>query len=183
LNFYENNSHIFSISGYSFPIKIPQNYELDVYLGKRASSWGWATWQKKWKKTDWEVLDFKDFMKNKKERKNFNEGGDDLSLMLYKQQKNLISSWAVRWCYTHYKHNAYCLYPIFSKIQNIGADNSGTHTPKTDKFDVNLEEKEYKLSANIVPNILILKELKKFFHQNWWKKIKNLIKYGILNSF
>ncbi|TAG42976.1 MAG: glycosyltransferase, partial [Cytophagia bacterium] len=39
LLFYEAEKKIFTISGYNFPIKIPQNYQEDVFITQRASSW------------------------------------------------------------------------------------------------------------------------------------------------
>ena len=63
LNTYVNNNKIFSISGYSFPINIPSDYNGDVYLLPRASTWGWGTWLARWEKVDWMVSDSHDLFK------------------------------------------------------------------------------------------------------------------------
>lgn len=176
---YESNQHIFSISGYSFPIKIPKNYLHDIYVAPRASSWGWATWQNRWQLTDWDVKDFDEFIRNPTMQKQFNQGGEDLTPMLIKQQRKHIDSWAIRWCYAHFKHQAYCLYPVHSKIQNIGADKSGTHTPKTQKYAVKLQEKTYQLPQEIAPEPQILANLKHFFQPTLWRKFLNWWKLGL----
>ncbi len=50
LNFYRNNSKVWSVSGFSFPINYPENYGFDNSFGVRASSWGWATWKDRWER-------------------------------------------------------------------------------------------------------------------------------------
>lgn len=165
LNFYENNGKIFSITGYNFPIKIPQSYKHFIYISPRPSSWGWATWKNRWEKVDWQILDYDNFINNKNRIAEFNLGGDDLSSMLKNQMNGKISSWAVRWAYAHYKYNTYCLYPVNSLLQNIGADKSGTHTKKTKRFDVQLLKTE--LPENYLEDVdvdeLIMGNFRKYF--------------------
>ncbi|OJJ23687.1 hypothetical protein BKI52_04870 [marine bacterium AO1-C] len=175
LDFYQNQQEIFSISGYTYPINIPTDYNDDVFIFPRASSWGWGTWLNRWEKADWEMEDYANFMKNKTAQKVFNQGGEDLTPMLIKQQKQRISSWAVRWSYTHYKHSGYCLFPIQSKIHNIGTDNSGVHTPNTQKFDTMLSHENLKLTLNLTPHSKIYQHLQKFFQLSTIRKIINYL--------
>ena len=58
LDFYEEDKRIYSISGYNFPIKIPESYQHKIYISPRPSSWGWATWKDRWEKVDWNISDF-----------------------------------------------------------------------------------------------------------------------------
>ena len=133
---YETNNSIFSVTGYTFPIKIPDDYEFDVYLASRASSWGWGTWLDRWEKVDWKVNDYQNFIKDKQAVNDFNEGGEDLAAMLNEQMAGKIDSWSIIWTYSHFINNAYCVYPVKSRVKNIGTDRSGTHIGKTKKFDV-----------------------------------------------
>jgi hypothetical protein len=48
--------------------------------------------------------------------------------MLNKQMNGKINSWAIRWCYHQFKHKLYSVYPLLSKVENIGFDKSATHT-------------------------------------------------------
>ncbi|TAE73162.1 MAG: glycosyltransferase [Bacteroidetes bacterium] len=178
LNFYENENKIFSISGYTFPIDIPIDYIENVFITQRTSSWGWATWENRWKKADWQMTDYPYFIKNNTQKKQLSSIGEDLVLMLKKQHQGFVDSWAIRWIYTHFKQNAFCLYPIDSKIKNIGTDNTGAHTPNTQKFEVDLVEKPYQFVKNIEENQIIKKNMSNFFKPNFLKKIKYFFKYG-----
>ena len=177
LDFYQNQSEIFSISGYTYPLEVPAEYSNDVFIFPRASSWGWATWLNRWQQADWEMKDFATFIKDKQAQKEFNQGGEDLTPMLVKQQKNLISSWAVRWCYTHYIKQGYCLFPVKSKIQNIGTDKSGQHSPNTTKYDIQLSEASYTLTKDLSPSPQIYQGLQQFFKLSVVRKVINYLKF------
>ncbi len=173
LSYYESNNAVFSVTGYTFPINIPEDYIYDVYFSPRASSWGWGTWIDRWLKVDWEVRDFHSFIKNPELVKSFNIGGGDLTKMLKEQMQGKIDSWSIKWSYTHFKNNAYCVYPTKSRLRNIGADNSGVHTDKTKKFDVNIFENnsELKLTEEVKLDDRIIGNLQKFFSQNKMRKM------------
>ncbi len=179
LNFYNNFPNVFSISGYSYPIhnvkKIP-----DYFFLYRSSSWGWGTWKDKWEKTDWAIKDFDNLKKDKNLQSTFSRGGDDLFPMLLAYKSGLNQSWGIRWAYTHAKYDALCLYPAKSKVQNIGADASGTHfTTKTNKFDVELDGME--CNFNFPDEAVIDKEInqsvKEFFSVGLLKRITNYFKF------
>lgn len=138
LDYYEKNDKIWSISGYNVPIKIPSNYESDIYLSYRGASWGWATWNNRWEKVDWNVSDYDEFKKSKELRKRLNRGGRDMSNMLDLQMLGKIDSWAIRWCYTQSKTDTFTVYPVVSRIKNIGFDGSGIHGGITSHYDSKL---------------------------------------------
>jgi hypothetical protein len=140
LEYYENDNEIWSISGYTFKIDIPKNYKSDVYISYRGCSWGWATWRNRWNKVDWDVKDYEEFKLNNKLRKKFNRGGRDMSDMLDNQMAGKIDSWAIRWCYAQFKLDMLTVYPIVSRVKNIGLDGSGTHSGVTVKFDTILSD-------------------------------------------
>ena len=173
LSFYQLNPKIFSVTGYTFPITIPDDYKYDVYPAPRASSWGWGTWIERWANVDWEVKDFEEFIENKEAVNKFNMGGKDLIRMLKNQINGKINSWAIRWTYAHFKNGAYCIYPTKSRLKNIGADKSGTHTNKTKRYDVQIfEDKEkLKLFDNLVVDKRIILNFRKFFSQNKFMKL------------
>lgn len=179
LDFYANQASIFSISAYTFPLPSLEKYPNDIYLSYRASSWGWGTWLDKWQKADWQVSDFQSFIKDKTQRKDFEKAGKDLSTMLLKQQKGLIDSWAVRWIYTHYKHQAKAVYLRKSKIYNIGNDGSGTHSPNTEKYSVSLHKGSFELPKNLEIDTQLMQELQDFFKPSWIRKVINWLKFGL----
>lgn len=128
LNFYKNNTRVFSISGFTVPLSLPQDYQFDNYFTLRGSSWGWATWDNRWLNIDWKVNDFEAFIKNRKQRVAFNKMGSDLTNMLQKQMKGRLNSWAVRWVYHQFKEQLYTVYPTVSKVRNIGFGKYATNT-------------------------------------------------------
>ena len=176
--FYERDD-IFSISGYSPPGVVPPGYQEDVYLSYRINSWGWATWKNRWEKVDWNVEDFNDFIKDKRQRKLFDRGGRDSSIMLLKYKKKIINSWAIRFYYSCYKNKSYCVYPSKSLIQNIGTDGSGTHLRKTNKYYtevgmLNLSDiNSFKKNAYIQPNKIILRNFFLFFKPSIIRRLIN----------
>ena len=178
LFFYQHNMKVFSVSGYNFPISIPSSYKNEIYFSPRTSSWGWATWQNRWDKADWNITDFNNFIIDRDAVRTFNHGGDDLTLMLKKQVEGKIDSWAVRWCYVHYKNQAYCVYPIKSLVMNIGTDRTGTHFNKTKKYNVKLSE--YTILQNLPESVFIddqiLKSFQNFFKKSILQKIYNNLK-------
>jgi hypothetical protein len=139
LDFYRDNKKIFSIAGYSIPITKAENYKYDVYFTPRASSWGWASWKDRWEKIDWNVSDFNEFKKNKKQIEAFNKGGSDLFNMLNKRMNGKIDSWAIRWCYSQFKANLFTVYPIISKVQNTGFDVQATNSNVYNRYYTELD--------------------------------------------
>jgi len=179
LDFYSPNPEIFSISGYNFPINIPTDYHADVYLSYRASSWGWATWRDRWNKADWDVQDYQEFKKDRSAQRQFNRGGEDLTPMLHKQIKGIIDSWAIRWAYSHFRNDARCIFPIKSRVKNIGTDSSGTHSGNTNKYDValNIEGESVMLTNNLKLNAEILRNMRKVVQPSLFRRVLNHLKY------
>lgn len=175
LNFYQHDSRIFSVSGYSYPVVIPEYYPYDVCVFPRASSWGWGTWADRWQKVDWEVLDFEQFMRDPKAKAAFKRGGEDLLAMLVKQQMGKINSWAIRWTYAHSKHQAYCLSPVKQKMHSIGTDGSGTHLRKTNRYAVPLTEGNVRLDADVREDEQLLKSLQAFFRLSPIRRVINFL--------
>jgi hypothetical protein len=178
LDTYRDNPKVFSISGYGFPIEIPRSYAAQVYLSYRSSSWGWATWEDRWRKADWEVSDFPSLSRDRAARRRFNRGGDDLFDMLALQQQGKIDSWAIRWCYAHFRHEAYCLFPVRSKILNIGCDLSGTNVPVTDRYAVVLDDgsEPIRLPREIEPDAEILGKFARFHRHSLKERLSRLAK-------
>jgi hypothetical protein len=178
LNFYEDNKDIWSISGYNLPINIPKGYDHDVYLSYRAHSWGWATWKDRWNEIDWKIKEFDQFLSNKQKQKLFNRAGNDMTRMLKKQINGQIDSWAIRWCYNQFKEDSYTIYPVKSKVKNIGMDGSGVHCGVSNQHDVILDTRDHKVefSKKLELNEKILYNFKQYYAPKTLKgKIKEFL--------
>lgn len=181
LDFYKDDSKIFSIAGFSIPIANVQP-DSDVYFTSRSSSWGWATWKDRWLEIDWEVDSYQEFKENKKLRSYFNRMGSDMSNMLDRQMQGKINSWAIRWCYHQFKNDLLSVHPFVSKIENIGFNSPDASNTK-ERFNRYLtkldkgEKKEFLFSKNFILETKIIKEFIKPF------SIKTRVKYKLLNLF
>lgn len=185
LNFFENDERIFSVSAYTYPaktMKIPKSYKHDIYLSYRHGSWGWGTWKERWSSVDWRVSDFNDFSQNVEFQKTFNRSGADMSGMLKAQIEGRIDSWAIRFDYSLFKQNKFNIRPVKSLVNNVGLDNSGTHS-KVDTRLINILDDSWNPRIETVePNRTILKNFRKVFDPPPRYSIKRFIR-KILKRF
>ncbi|HIP34097.1 MAG TPA: sugar transferase [Bacteroidia bacterium] len=164
LEFYEKQSNIWSISGYSPNLNCLKTYNKDIYLTMRASSWGWATWKDRWSSIDWEIKEWDNFRKNKTEINEFNKSGNDMFKMLELQMLGKIDSWAIRWCYNQFTQRKYTIYPTKSKLVNIGFDNKGTHNSRGfERWDVDVSNTDVVFDS-IEPDKQIIECFKKYYN-------------------
>ena len=120
LDCYADNPRIFSVCGFSLKINKPAGYNYNVYLSPRSSSWGWATWKNRWDKVDWAVSDFNELKHSLHLRRSFNKGGSDMYSMLKRYMAGKNNSWAIRFCYSQFKNNAYSVQPFHTLVINDG---------------------------------------------------------------
>jgi hypothetical protein len=165
LSFYENDSNILSVSGYTLDLpSLPGNK--DYYFGYRASSWGWGCWKDRWEKIDWEITDYDEFINSKELTKKFNRGGSDMTKMLKNHKYGLIDSWAIRFCYHQFKYDLKSVFPTTSKVQSIGFSKDATHTVGTRRFDTPMDDgskTEFSFSKFQKMNQQLVKEFKNKF--------------------
>lgn len=140
LDYYKDANEVWSISGYSFPMRSLKNYPHDVFYSYRGCSWGWATWLDRWVKTDWDVKDYPKLKADKEWQKRFNRGGADLTGMLDLQMEGKINSWAIRWVFAQSNLDMYTVYPKNSYILNDGCDGSGTHVGATNEYSTEIKD-------------------------------------------
>lgn len=179
LDYYQNDSKIWSIGGYKLPFEIPKDYREKVFLTYRATSWGWATWKDRWNTIDWNIKDYKNYKFNILKIIHFCKGGNDLDKMLRNQMKGKIDSWAIRWCYNQSFQNKYTVIPTNSLIKNNGMDNSGTHCDSTAelKFNNDIDDNfECQFNRNLKLNKNILKKNRKIMNRSIIKKLKKIFK-------
>ncbi|MDX2083111.1 MAG: hypothetical protein SFV53_03895, partial [Rickettsiales bacterium] len=128
----ENEKNIWCVSGFNYPknlLTFPKNYQEDIFFVRgKNSSWGWGTWRDRWQQIDFEVKDYDQFIKNKKQIKAFNRAGSNMADMLRLQKQGRINAWDIQMSYAMFKNNAYTVHSLKPLTKNIGFDASGTHT-------------------------------------------------------
>ena len=178
LQYYKNEENIWSISGYSFPMKSLKMYPHDIFYSYRGCSWGWATWENRWDTVDWEVKNFSAFLMDKKWQKRFNRGGSDLTFLLCKQMEGERDSWAIRWCFSQSNQEKYTVYPCKSKVKNIGCDGTGTHCDVSDEYNTNLyDDMKPTEFEKIQLDRKVCREFYLKYSDTVWKKIKRTLFY------
>lgn len=179
LDRYSNEPEVFSITGFNYPksrFKIPQEYTADSFFGYRCHSWTWATWSNRWNLVDWEVSDYDLFCCDLEAQERFRRGGDDLTKMLDKQLQGQLDSWAIRFCYAHFKNDAYCLYPRNSLVRNLGFGNNATHCKNNDGHLYSSGLDQEWLPKIYPDRIAVKKEIEKRFKQLFSPPKNNLRK-------
>lgn len=165
LDTYEEDKRIWSISGYSPALEFPSDYKKGLYLSRRASSWGWATWADRWETNDWEVRDYADFCKDRNARKAFDLGGNDMCRLLDLQQRGRINSWAIRWCYAQFRLGMYTVCPVKSKVINQGFGENASHAGWNDaRHQVELDSSAVEMIPGIKPDERVIAAFKQ--HQD-----------------
>ena len=179
LDFYETKERIFSISGFTMPLKSLVKYEKDTDLSLRPASWGWATWKGQWDGIDWEVSDYDAFISDKTLVHKFNRGGIDLARMLKHYMQNKNNSWAIRWSYAMFKEGKYSIYPKVSKVQNIGFGEDATHCNGVNIYHSSLDELDscdFDFIDDVVPKKDIVAEFRyQYSYRN--KLVKKIYEY------
>ena len=164
LHYYQDNPKILAVTGYTMNLRTLKTIRSDYYLSLRASSWGWGTWESKWKDIDWKVKDYYKFKSNYREQLMFMKGGSDMPLMLKRCMQGKIDSWAIRWCYHQFKNDLYVVFPSKSKILNTGCGEQATHTKKMTRFSTVLDnglKKKFVFDADPKLDQRILKEFRR----------------------
>lgn len=182
LDFYEKDERIFSISGYNYPIKIPESYQHQIYISPRPSSWGWATLKDRWDKAVWNPEKVFDIKNHKLLNQFLDNAGKDLSPMLLKTFEGRINSWAVKWVFTHLYYHSFSIFPAKSLTENIGADATGTNfTRRTNKYDVGIDPdfKRFEFSSDLKLNEEIIEQIKKLVRPG----IISYLKYRLFNIY
>lgn len=140
LEFYKDDKKIYSLGAYMPPIALKGYAKNDVVFIPRICSWGWAIWEDRWMNNDWDISDYNTFIKDAEQKKHFSRAGKDMLDMLINQVEGSPTAWAIRCDYNRFKQgDSLTVYPCSSKVLNIGTDGRGVNTPKTDKFNISLE--------------------------------------------
>lgn len=179
LDYYEKDSKIWSISGFTPDLRILHKYRNDVYCGCRGGCWGWATWKDRFDKVDWEVKDYERFIRDKKAQRKFNRGGLDMTPLLKMQQEGKVNSWAIRWCYQEYLENMLTIFPRYSKVKNIGIDGSGTNSGNGNVFHAVLkQENSWNFNYNENDDG-VFKKISKYYSMLYIRQLIGKLWYGL----
>ncbi len=182
LEAYKHNHRIFSISGYCPPIKIPKDYQPDVYALRRFCAWGFGIWKDRYDliKMTLSADEVNALLNSRKESSGFGVGGLDMLNMLRKEQDGQLDALDVKIFFRQYQLQMDTVYPVRSLTRNIGMDGTGEHTKKTTHKDVNLDldKKTWVLPPDIIQDKNIVRNnfLYRLGGRTWYKRPRIIIR-------
>jgi hypothetical protein len=166
LDFYENKSKVWHISGWNYPIS---NENLDnTFLWRTMNCWGWATWRNRWdnyEKNPQKLLS----SFSEKDIYEFNlDNATNFWEQVERNHNKQMNTWAIFWYATIFKNQGLCLNPTQSFVENIGFDGTGTNTGYRDNYSSNLSRENYeiKFENNLIENQTATDRIKLFFREN-----------------
>ena len=178
LDFIEKKKNIWHVSAWNYPLKVTRSSKNSTFLWNNMNCWGWGTHKKYWRK----IILNSDFFIKKFSKKNINRFDMNGYLnnwnQIKKNNKNIISSWAIFWNASIFLKKGLCLNPVVSFSKNIGFSEDSTNTRESIPQTSHLNQ-----SKNIIfPEV---EKINPFYvtkikaHLNLNKKIK---KYSILKK-
>jgi len=142
LDRYENETRVLQVSGYAYPAHGAGT--ADAFFLPLVSCWGWATWDRAWKKFDPSLSVLPALDRDSNLRRRFNvDGTYDYYAMACSQRDGKINSWGICWQMSLFANDAVALYPRQSLVMNAGFDGSGTHGEPGDGFQRSLDERPF----------------------------------------
>ena len=98
------------------------------YASRFAHSWGWATWQRAWKKYDMNMPEFPEIWDEIAAQCELSpEIANWWKKNLEMTQSGLCNTWDYQWHYTIMRNQGLCLIPNLNLVQNIGIGINATH--------------------------------------------------------
>lgn len=143
---YENDERVFMISGFMYHGM--ENYEKESFFLRSPFIWGWATWKRAWRHFTWEPEGWQTFLKNKKEKSEFDfYGSHPFSKGLEKTMTGRWNTWDAQWMFSHFSQGGLALYPSKSLVWNCGVG-GGFHGSSKLDADPLSSKREFYLHGN-----------------------------------
>ncbi|MEL6949442.1 MAG: hypothetical protein AAGM16_04860 [Pseudomonadota bacterium] len=127
LNRFEASPEILQVSGFSYEVASFSDRDEGLVF-PLTTTWGWATWERAWRRYDPEATDWEQLISDKTLARRFNlDGAYDYTTMLKRQMRGQLDSWGIRWYWSVFRAGGLVVYPPQTLVVNRGMDGSGTH--------------------------------------------------------
>lgn len=140
---------VWSVSAYMY--NVPALYSAkEAIVLPYAHPWGWATWQRAWRKYELDSPIDVGNLKSRSFQRAFDVGGlRDMHSLLQLSVSGHINSWYIRWYYTIFMARGVSVFPPRSYVKNIGvAGRGGTHGSELNPYYYLMPEND--LSTRLV---------------------------------
>lgn len=126
LHHYADDARVMQVSGHMYPVD-PGSADDAVFL-PMACSWGWATWDRAWRRFDPDMRDYQTLVAQPGLRRQFDvDGAFPYFSILKRQRAGKADSWFIRWYLSLFMSGGMTLYPRHSLVRNEGFDGTGVH--------------------------------------------------------
>ena len=128
LNLYENDSRVYAVCGYNYPLEMPESYSKPYYFSKTFSAWGYGIWRNRLRTEHYSAEDIALFMKDWKHAFAAYQMAPQkilTLLMMIKRNLPLYGDGVVS--LENIIKGTLCIFPAVSKVRNHGHDGSGVH--------------------------------------------------------
>ena len=149
LIFYENEKRIWSITGFTYPIK--NKYLPDAFCFFAMSCWGWGTWANRWEHYDKNPDKYISLLTKKNKNRFDYYGTTKMYSQITANKTGELNTWAIFWYAEQYINNGFQIMPAKPLSKNIGMDNSGVHCKKTSVYDYSLNENDLEIDFKNIP--------------------------------
>ncbi|MCH7850068.1 MAG: nucleotide-diphospho-sugar transferase [Nanoarchaeota archaeon] len=184
---YRNDERVMHVAGDNF-LNGWRRDEYSYYFSKYPFMWGWGTWRRAWAKYDINTKlypeikrkgYFKDLYRNWRDIKTITS---NLDLTYYKN----FDTWDYQWVFSIMINNALVVVPNKNLVQNIGFENTATHTKYSLDNEFHLPLEKIKFPLKHPPYVIRDHESDRRYSKWLWKiKLRNffLKKSGLLNLY
>lgn len=189
LDVYEMRKDIYAICGYNYPVEMPVEYTKDVYLWTGFSAWGVGKWKDRWESTIEEppLDELKSFLKEKPYMKKLDAIAGHYRPALQHIVDTGHYTGDTIYSYQMFKNGYYSVFPLVSRVRNIGHDGSGLHcvVDNTQEFlqqEISSGNNPIMFEEAIEPNEAIYRVLSKYFQRSHWYSFKLFLKRTFLKK-
>jgi hypothetical protein len=124
---YQEDPRVMQVSGHMYPVS-SHTGTCDAVFLPMATSWGWATWERAWRRFDPDMRDFQRLHEAPGLQRQFDiDGAYPYFSILQRQRAGKADSWFIRWYLSLFMSGGLTLFPRHSLVRNEGFDGSGVH--------------------------------------------------------
>lgn len=185
LDFYADDERVFSISGYTVPIRLPRSFAKDVFAVGRMNNWGNGLYLRTLEPLD-KPIDSDEFY-SIEDKSIFDDQGRDNIPHIIRQINGETDYGDVKSIYYQIINGLITVYPRQSLVRNIGNDGSGANMENIYRFNVDKlwdKTSDFVFEPNIKVDPRIQKRMTVFWDKGLWGLfIRILRKAGLYPVF
>jgi hypothetical protein len=160
LRHYADEERVYHVNSYRYPIPVAAKPS----LSRLTASWGWATWQRAWEAFERDAAKLEQLIRTAGLASAMDFGGRfPFFAMLQDQARGHIDSWAIRWYASVLLRKGLAVSPSVSQTVNGGMDNTGSHSPATARYDVQLGTSSHDWPDRAAEDELTYRQMRAFF--------------------